>query len=260
MEIKTIDDVEKSKLFSDDRFAIIMYKAQEILKEHNKEFANRNMDIGDTPISPVSLDEEDTPIILSDNVDEAYNKLVKTINNPETALEYSFVLLGKSAKLANEKCYIIDQIIDCSLHDEKLSSRQTRMDNDKLNEIIKNAKKSRYNFISIGHTHPNIPEEERKSTIANFLTLEEKKEEYIRDAGLNLSLQDFVSYESIYKYFKENNPNMRTCQTVIMYNGEIVMFGKNNNKLSRMTTIVTTSGQEIYVSNKEEYNTGTQRN
>lgn len=85
------------------------------------------------------------------------------------------------------------------------------------------------------------------------MTDEEKNAEYIRDAGLNLSLQDFVSYESLYDYFK-NNPNIRTGQTVIMYNGEMVMLGKQQNKLSRMTTIMDMStGEEIYVSSKENY-------
>lgn len=72
---------------------------------------------------------------------------------------------------------------------------------------------------------------------------------------MNLSLQDFVSYESLYEYFK-NNPNIRTCKTVIMYSGEMVMLGKKNDKLSRMTTIMGMSGQEIYVSSKEEYGIG----
>ena len=253
MELKTISDVEKFNLFPDDRFTTIMQQTEKILKEHNAELANRNMDIGDTPISPVSLDDEYTPILLSDNVVDTYNKLVETINNPNTALEYSFVLLGKSASLSGEKCYMVDQIIDCSLYDDNLSNRQTRMDNNKLNEIVANAQKSGYNFISIGHTHPNIPEEERQATVANYLSDEEKDIAYIRDAGLNLSLQDFVSYESLYEYFKDN-PNIRTCQSIIMYNGEMVMLGKQQNKLSRMTTIMDMlTGEEIYVSSKENY-------
>ena len=138
MELKTISDVEKFNLFPDDRFTTIMQQTEKILKEHNAELANRNMDIGDTPISPVSLDDEYTPILLSDNVVDTYNKLVETINNPNTALEYSFVLLGKSASLSGEKCYMVDQIIDCSLYDDNLSNRQTRMDNNKLNEIVIN--------------------------------------------------------------------------------------------------------------------------
>lgn len=252
MELKTISDVEKSNLFPDNRYNAIMQQTQKVLQEHSIELAGRNMDISDTPISPVSLDDEYTPILLSDNVVDTYNKLVETINNPDTALEYSFVLLGKSASLSGDNCYMIDQIIDCSLYDGNLSSRQTRLDNDKLNQIIQNAQNSGYNFISIGHTHPNIPEEERQITVANYLSDDEKDSEYIRDAGLNLSLQDFVSYESLYEYFK-NYPNIRTCQTVIMYNGEMVMLGKQNDKLSRMTTIMGLSGQEIYVSSKEEY-------
>ena len=211
------------------------------------------MDIGDTPISPMSLDDEYTPILLTSDVVATYKKIVETINNPDTALEYSFLLLGKRASLAGETCYVIDQIVDCTLYNANLSNRQTQIDGEKLNEVIRNAQENGYNFISLGHTHPNIPQEERQITVANFLTDEEKTAEYIRDAGLNLSLQDFVSYESLYDYFK-NNPNIRTGQTVIMYNGEMVMLGKQQNKLSRMTTIMDMStGEEIYVSSKENY-------
>lgn len=84
------------------------------------------------------------------------------------------------------------------------------------------------------------------------MTLEEKESEYISDDGLNLSLQVFVSYESLYEFFK-NISNIRTFQTVIMYNGEVAMFGKQNDKLSRMTTIMGISGEEIYVSSKDDY-------
>ena len=39
-----------------------------------------------------------------------------------------------------------------------------------------------------------------------------------------------------------------------MYNGEMVMLGKQQNKLSRMITIMDMStGEEIYVSSKENY-------
>lgn len=257
MEIKTITDVNNANLFPDSRFNSIMHQTEQILKEHEKDFLSRNMDIGDTPISPMSLDDEYTPILLTSDVVATYKKIVETINNPDTALEYSFLLLGKRASLAGETCYVIDQIVDCTLYNANLSNRQTQIDGEKLNEVIRNAQENGYNFISLGHTHPNIPQEERQITVANFLTDEEKNAEYIRDAGLNLSLQDFVSYESLYDYFK-NNPNIRTGQTVIMYNGEMVMLGKQQNKLSRMTTIMDMStGEEIYVSSKENYKSET---
>lgn len=95
--------------------------------------------------------------------------------------------------------------------------------------------------------------EERVATVASSLSDEVKSSEYIRDAGLNLSLQDFVSYESLYQYFA-NNPNIKTAQTVIMYNGEMAMVSKTGDSLSRSVVLMdSTTGEEIYVSSKEEY-------
>lgn len=54
---------------------------------------------------------------------------------------------------------MVDQIIDCTLYNENLSNRETKIDNDRLNDVVQSAIKNGYDFISIGHTHPNIPNE-----------------------------------------------------------------------------------------------------
>ncbi len=252
MEYKTIEDVKNNGLFGNSDYDYIMQQSMEVLKNHSGIFKGRNMDIGDTPISPMSIEDDLTPILLSKNVMDSYRKLVEMINTPSTAKEYSYVLLGKKASIGNMECYLVDKIVDCNLETEGLSDRETHIDNDKLNETIKCAIKNGYNFISLGHTHPNIPESERRATLTAFLPEDVKEHEYIRDAGLNLSLQDFVNYDSLYKYFI-NNPNIRTCQTVIMYNGEIAMINKSFNKYKRYTVILdSTTGEDIYVSSKEE--------
>jgi len=250
MKIKNIEDVKKIKLFGSSDFDNIIAKSQEVLEKNKSEFSGRNMDIGDTPISPVCLDDEYTPILLSKEVVEQYNNLVELINNPQTANEYSYVLLGKKCNLAGETCYLIDKFVDCNSN--ILSNRVTHLDNNKLNDALSYAMHNGYNFISLGHTHPNIPKEERDATIANYLSEETLKNEFIRESGLNLSLQDFISYESLYQYFI-NNPNIRTCQTVIMYNGEIAMFSKNDGELNRFVVVLdSVTGESIYVSSKEE--------
>lgn len=253
-EIKTLSDVNESGLFENLNFDTIINKSIEILDNNQELFSNRNIDIGDTPISPMALDDDYTPMLFTPEVMAFYKRLVDIINIPETAKEYSFVLLGKSGTLGGQKCYLIDQIIDCNSQDSDLSSRVTKMDEQKLNQAVQFALQNGYDFISIGHTHPNIPEEERTTTIANYLSDEVRNSEYIREAGLNLSLQDFVSYESLYQYFAKN-PNIRTAQTVIMFNGEMAMISKTGSKLSRSAVLMDrTTGEEIYVSSKEEYN------
>jgi len=85
------------------------------------------------------------------------------------------------------------------------------------------------------------------------LSDEVREEEYIREAGLNLSLQDFISYEGLYQFFIKK-PNIKTAQTVIMYNGEMVMLSKVGTLLTRSAILMDrTTGEEIYVSSKEEF-------
>lgn len=253
-EIRTLSDVKQSGLLGTSNFDSIINNSMQVLSENPELVSQRGMDIGDTPISPIALDDDYTPMLFTPEVVASYKRLVDIINVPETAKEYSFVLLGKSGTLGGQKCYLIDQMIDCNSQESDLSSRVTKMDEQKLNKSVQFALQNGYDFISIGHTHPNIPEEERTTTIANYLSDEVKDSEYIREAGLNLSLQDFVSYESLYQYFVKN-PNIRTAQTVIMFNGEMAMVSKTGSKLSRSAVLMDrATGEEIYVSSKEEYN------
>ena len=252
-EIKNLSDVKQSGLFGTSNFDNIINNSMQVLTEHPELVSEKRMDIGDTPISPMTLDDDYTPMIFTKEVMDAYKKLVNIINIPETAKEYSFVLLGKSGTLGDQKCYLVNQMIDCNSKESNLSNRVTKIDEEKLNQAVQFALKNGYDFISIGHTHPNIPEEERTTTIANYLSNEVRESEYIREAGLNLSLQDFISYESLYKYF-ERNPNIRTAQTVIMYNGEIAMISKSASSLKRLAFLLDkNTGEEIYVSSKEEF-------
>ena len=180
-EIKTLEDVKTTGLFGSSNFDSIINNSIQVLNDNPELVSTRNMDIGDTPISPMALDDDYTPMLFSPEVVDSYKRLVDVINVPETAKEYSFVLLGKSATLGGQKCYLIDQMVDCNSQDSDLSSRVTKMDEQKLNQTIQLAIQNGYDFISIGHTHPNIPQEERTTTIANYLSAEVKDEEYIRE-------------------------------------------------------------------------------
>lgn len=252
-EIRTLLDVKQTGLFGTSNFDSIISSSMQVLSDNPELVSKRGMDIGDTPISPMALNDDYTPVIFLPEIITSYKKLVDIINIPETAKEYSFVLLGKSGTLGGEKCYLVDQMIDCNLHDFDLSSRVTKIDEQKLNQTVQFALQNGYNFISIGHTHPNIPEKERTTTITHYLSDDVKNKEYIREAGLNLSLQDFISYESLYQHFRKN-PNIKTAQTVIMFNGEMAMISKTDSSLSRLVVLMDkTTGEEIYVSSKEEF-------
>ena len=197
---------------------------------------DEGMDITETPISPFNIKDDQIEIFLSEEVTKEYNKLVKMINEPSTALEYPIVLLGKHKEADGIRFYFVDKLYYCYNQDQKLSSRVVYYDQSKLNEIINYANQNGYNFVSLAHTHPNISQEEKANTIAGNLSDEIKEQFKIREAGLNLSFQDLIQYESLYEYYKDN-PNIRTFETIIMYNGEIAMFGKHNEKYKKIVNI-----------------------
>lgn len=76
MEIKTIEDVRKSNLFGNSNYNYIMEESMKALANNSSQFMGRNMDVSDTPISPVSMDDDFTPVLLSDSVMQEYKKLI----------------------------------------------------------------------------------------------------------------------------------------------------------------------------------------
>lgn len=230
--LKDIDNAKKSGMLFNPLLEELAEETLAIIQDNNLS----EMDITDMPISPTAIEDDETEVVLSEEVIKEYEKLIQLINEPSTALEYPMVLLGK-LKEANEiRFYSVEKILYCNNSENELNSRVVSYDQKKLNEALKIASKEGYNFISLAHTHPNIPLEERNNTISKFLSKDKKEQFGIRDAGLNISLQDLVQYESIYKAYA-NNSNIRTFETIIMYNGEITMFGKTNGKYNKMVNI-----------------------
>ena len=88
MEIKTIEDVRNSNLFGSSNYDHIIEESMKALSTNESQFIGRNMDVGDTPISPVSMADDFTPILLSDEVMQKYKRLIILINNREKAKEY----------------------------------------------------------------------------------------------------------------------------------------------------------------------------
>ena len=156
-EIQTLSDVKRSGIFGTSNFDNIINASLQVLSDRPELVFERGMDISDTPISPMSLDEDYTPILLTQEAMSAYKNFVEIINVPETAKEYSFVLLGKSGTIGGQKCYLVDQIVDCTSQESDLSSRVTQMDQEMFKQAVQTALKNGYDLISIGHTHPNIP-------------------------------------------------------------------------------------------------------
>lgn len=240
MEVKTLKDIQNMKLFGNSNFSHIINLSMDVIHNCSTTGQECKLDITDTPISPMAIDSDETPIIFAEDVKNEYQKILKLINEPKTALEYSYLLLGKSAKIGNEKCYLINKIINIDAK-QNLGNRATSIDNALLNKEINAALNEGYDFISIAHTHPCIPLEESKNTIANYLSEDILKRENIRQPGLNLSLADFLNYEVLYRFFFYQ-PHIKTAFTVIMFNQELAIISKQNYELRRFINIFDEQG------------------
>ncbi len=249
---KKLEDINTSTIFKDNRYSSILEETQKILDKNSDSLVGK--DITDAPISPMLLDDCTENVILSPEVIDEYRKILPIINNPETALEYGYLLVGRKIKTNSlENAVLIEYIFDISKK-ENVNNRSIEYDNEKLNKIVSSLSTVGCDFMSICHTHPLISKEERKTTVVDYLDDEIKNSECIRDAGLNLSLQDIIGYTSLYNQAKKYYPNVEFSSTVIMYNGEIAMFGINNGNLVRYINIYNEeTKQPMPVSSIEEY-------
>ncbi len=251
-EIKTLEDLKKSQIFKYDRYSKILDETQKILNKNSASFSDK--DITDAPISPMLLDDCTQNVILSSEVISEYKKILPIINNPDTALEYGYLLVGRKIKTDSlDTAILIEYIFDISKRDN-INNRSVEYDNEKLNKIVSSLSEVGCDFMCICHTHPLISKTENKTTIANYLDDETKNSECIRDAGLNLSLQDILGYISLYNQAKKYYPNVEFASTVIMYNGELAMFGIDSGNLVRYVNICDEeTKQPLPVSSIEEY-------
>lgn len=185
-------------------------------------------EVSDIPLSPISIRNSDQYIVLNADVLKEYKKLVERINNPKTAGEIPFYLLGNSRIVNGQNVILIEKII--YLIDDNLDDLRVSIDEQKFKELLMD---SNYSIISIGHTHGNISEEKKKNTITELLPSDIREKYSIRDVGLNLSIADIWQHEA-FKSIASQISNKKVLQTIIMYNGDFVTIddgsiSKSNN-------------------------------
>lgn len=235
--MKTIQEYRESTIYS-ERLEDIVTTSNDII---NEKFNGTNIDITDTPIPVTIFDSDSDDVYFSIASSKEYNDLVSKINSlGATSKEYSFLLIGKSINSDDGTYYIIEHLLDVS--GNNLSNRITSVDTNKLQKYIEWAVKNNYDLISFGHTHPLTSEEERKTTIANYMNSSFKESNDIREPGLNVSLQDLVSYDSLYEQINRIylGKFKHILDTIIMFNGEICMIEKDSDFYKRLTNIYVT--------------------
>ncbi len=192
----------------------------------------KNKEVSDIPISPTRMTDSNDKIILAPNVYEVYLRLVERISNPETSQEIPFFLLGNK-KYINNETYIMIEKIECDFT-KALSETSVTVDLDRFKKLIKS---ENYSIISIGHTHGNVKEEQKSSSLARMLPNELKEKYNIREIGLNISLADIWQHEAFIEIANKLSPSKEILQTIIMFNGEMIII--NPDKISKANEIHT---------------------
>lgn len=200
-----------------------------------------NTEVSDIPISSIIMQDSNEKVIISPKVYEIYKQLVQRISNPETAQEIPFLLLGNKKEINGEICTVIEDIeYDMA---RAVSETSVTDDEERFKELMRN---ENYSVISIGHTHGNVNEQLKATSLARTLPDEIKEKYGIRDTGLNISIADIWQHEAFIQIAKELSPSKEILQTVIMYNGDIVMINPNGiTKSNQVQTVLLDGSYEV---------------
>lgn len=202
---------------------------------------NATLEVSDIPISPTVMEDSDEQIIICPNVYEIYTKLVQRINNTDTAQEIPFFLLGNRKNVDGVSCVVIDDIkYDI---DKALSEFHVSIDINEFQQLLND--KSHF-VISIGHTHGNVDEEKKNVTLARILPENIKSKYDIRDTGLNIPLADIWQHEA-FKQIAKQSSTKEIMQTIIMYNGDMVMISANGIAKSNNIQSILSDGSNIII-------------
>lgn len=179
-------------------------------------------------------------VIVSPKVYEIYTQFVNRINNPQTAQEIPFILLGNRKEINGETSVVIEDIV----YDMQRAKSETHVTDDE-ETFRKIMTDSNYSVVSIGHTHGNVNEEMKNNTLARTLPQELRTKYDIRDTGLNISIADIWQHEAFKQIGEELAPQKEIMQTVIMFNGDIVMINPNGITKSNDMQVVLQDGKSI---------------
>lgn len=196
-------------------------------------------EVSDIPLSPSIIPNNDEKVIIAEKVYETYKKVINRINNPETAQEIPFLLLGKSRIMNNEKYVVFEDIIFPNINFASLKETTVSLDEGLFKKLVST---SDYDVISIGHTHGNVKEELKNNSLARNLSNEIKEKYEIKDTGLNVSIADIWQHEAFKQIASQLN-NKRIMQTIIMYNGNVVVISDKN--ISKSGYIIAQKGDEM---------------
>lgn len=208
-----------------------------------QEFEDDNTrEVSDIPLSPSIIQDSGEQIIISPIVYEQYQKLVSRISNSDTAQEIPFILLGNKKDVYGKIVTLIEDIVYCV--QSSLDDLRVTIDEELFRKYVAD---SAYSVVSIGHTHGNVSEDKKRNTLTSNISNDIRQKYDIRDVGLNISVSDIWQQEA-FKYIASNYGNKEIMQTVIMYNGDIIMLSSNGISKSNNIQTILSNGELITLS------------
>lgn len=188
------------------------------------EFENdSSKEVSDIPLSINNININGKQIIFSEEVSLFYNDIINRITNPNTANEIPYVLLGKIKVIDGVEVVLFEKVVIAIKDKNKLNDLSVSLDEDIFRECISNED---YDVVSIGHTHGNVNETLKNNSLARNISNELREKYQIRDTGLNLSVADIWQHEAFKTIASESGK--KVLQTIIMYNGEVVVVDSDN--------------------------------
>lgn len=188
------------------------------------EFENdSSKEVSGIPLSINNINNNGKQIIFSEEVSLFYNDIINRITNPNTANEIPYVLLGKIKVIDGVEVVLFEKVVIAIKDKNKLNDLSVSLDEDTFRECISNED---YDVVSIGHTHGNVNETLKNNSLARNISNELREKYQIRDTGLNLSVADIWQHEAFKAIASESGK--KVLQTIIMYNGEVVVVDSDN--------------------------------
>ena len=199
---------------------------KEVSNEQNIYDPNALFDI---PIPLELIEEDKTPITVNESLKGPLNELLDIIKDKEKGKEYPFLLTGSSK---DEDGMIKDMKFTFNI--QYLKNNYAEINPELLQEGIQNGVNNNYDTYIICHTHPNIQDEEKQKMLASKISPKLKEKFGIKEAGLNLSLQDLRQLVAFNHRLKDRlPPNSTVYMAVLMHNGAFEAVHIENGKFKR---------------------------
>lgn len=169
------------------------------------------------PIPLEALETGTLELTISPEIRDVNKNYVEIINEPETALEFPFLISGKqSPSMEITNCTHLYDNMESLKNGRVLTSSYSKH----LYQAVLESKKQNQDILVLRHTHPKPTKENSETLLTNKLSPKTKETHKIKDLGLNLSLQDLYQlayFEQAIKGTSKEDSKAMICVT--MFNG-----------------------------------------